>query len=311
MIKSDEIKLWRVIDLYYEQGLTQEEIGLELSVSRVMVSKMLKQAKEKKLVRPVEPRVIDFEDFIIKKYGLRHAVVVANVDDEENLEFLAKISGKFFSEKLLRDNISIAVGPGEKIDRLIKYISPEAENVSVVSLAGGAQIKGQISTSMNAYTLYRKFVKKGGDLYRLPERVKKGKKREALKDEAHREAYEELKKADIYIVPLGGGYKEGSTEYEALTNLNVDVEELRKVSVGHVTGFAIDENGDKVESHYYDHVIMLDFETTKENVKSKEKDVVTIAVGEECITTVIAGLRGGLFNTLFTDSLIAEAVVKA
>jgi DNA-binding transcriptional regulator LsrR (DeoR family) len=73
--------LYKVTKAYDEDGLTQEQIGERLGLSRVKVSRMLQQAREEKIVQitvvPPQDSNVDLERAIEAKYGLEEAVVVS------------------------------------------------------------------------------------------------------------------------------------------------------------------------------------------------------------------------------------------
>jgi deoxyribonucleoside regulator len=76
---ADPRLLVRVARMYYGMELTQEEIGSRLGLSRFKVGRLLERAVRESIVRIeiVHPaaRLIDVEEALIEKFGLRAAVV--------------------------------------------------------------------------------------------------------------------------------------------------------------------------------------------------------------------------------------------
>lgn len=77
---SDVRVMVRVAQLYYRMHLSQAEIGERLGLSRFQVGRLLDRAVEESIVRieVVHPsaRLVDLEDSLVARFGLRAAVVV-------------------------------------------------------------------------------------------------------------------------------------------------------------------------------------------------------------------------------------------
>src|SRR5512146_2920229 len=71
--------LVRVARMYYGMNLTQEQIGSRLGLSRFKVGRLLDRAGRESIVRieVVHPvaRLVDLEDALVARFGLRAAVV--------------------------------------------------------------------------------------------------------------------------------------------------------------------------------------------------------------------------------------------
>jgi DNA-binding transcriptional regulator LsrR (DeoR family) len=81
-IASDRKKLlYKIAKSYYEDGLTQGEIGKRFGISRIKVSRLLQQARAEKLVQITitsqESSNADLERELEAKYGLDEAVIVS------------------------------------------------------------------------------------------------------------------------------------------------------------------------------------------------------------------------------------------
>ena len=76
--------LFKIATAYYEDGLTQEQIGKRFSLSRVKVSRMLRQAREERIVQinvlPPQDSNVRLERRLEREYGLDEAIVVSTSD---------------------------------------------------------------------------------------------------------------------------------------------------------------------------------------------------------------------------------------
>jgi len=87
----------RAARLYYEDGLTQQQVADELGVSRPKVSRLLTRARAEGIVRItiVDPFATfgEVEQHLVETFGLREAVVIA---------------GEGLSEEALRRRLGLA-----------------------------------------------------------------------------------------------------------------------------------------------------------------------------------------------------------
>src|SRR4030066_1158940 len=95
----------KIARLYYEQDLTQSEIGERLRLSRQKVQRLLQQAKEQGIVqiniRPVRGVFSDPEAALEQRFNLREAVVVETTDFEDQ-HVVAREVGAGAAEYLMR-----------------------------------------------------------------------------------------------------------------------------------------------------------------------------------------------------------------
>lgn len=90
MAQLDELRLIaRIARMYYEWDMRQSEIAAQLGISQATVSRLLDRAKKEGVIRITinVPKGVytELEEGLIKKFGLRDAIVVDSLDDEEML----------------------------------------------------------------------------------------------------------------------------------------------------------------------------------------------------------------------------------
>src|SRR5690606_39652962 len=93
----------RVAWLYYHQGLTQQDIGDRLGLSRVKVVRLLARAREEGIVqiRVDHPslRYVELEEQLRRRFGLQEAVIVPSSETEEQIR---EALGQFAARSLGR-----------------------------------------------------------------------------------------------------------------------------------------------------------------------------------------------------------------
>ena len=90
MARVDELRLIaRVARMYYEWNLRQSEIAKQLGLSQATVSRLLNRSIEEGIIRISvnlpEGVYTELEEDLVKKFGLRDAIVVDSLDDNEKL----------------------------------------------------------------------------------------------------------------------------------------------------------------------------------------------------------------------------------
>lgn len=77
---QDQRLLYKVAKAYYEDNLTQQQIGGRFGLSRVKVSRMLSKARSSRIVQisinPPQSSNADLEREVEAKYGLKEAVII-------------------------------------------------------------------------------------------------------------------------------------------------------------------------------------------------------------------------------------------
>ena len=86
--------LYKIAKAYYEDGLTQEQIGERLGLSRAKVSRMLQRAREENVVRitVLAPESnADLERALEDRFGLDEAVLVSTPGEDKDADEIVQI----------------------------------------------------------------------------------------------------------------------------------------------------------------------------------------------------------------------------
>ncbi|RLC91423.1 MAG: hypothetical protein DRI79_02805, partial [Chloroflexi bacterium] len=102
----------RAARLYYEDGLTQQQVADELGVSRPKVSRLLTRARAEGIVRItiVDPFATfgEVEQHLVETFGLREAVVIAGEGlSEEALRRRLGLAAASYLRRTLRDGLRV------------------------------------------------------------------------------------------------------------------------------------------------------------------------------------------------------------
>jgi deoxyribonucleoside regulator len=184
----------RVALMYYRMHLTQEQIGERLGMSRFKVGRLLDRAVRESIVQIdiVHPaaRLIDLEDALVDRFGLRAAVVVdvpfASTDraaQEMARESVAGAAVRYLAE--LRPTGSIGVSWGRTMLELARQLEPGWTSATEIVQLNGATSRSSEPTRANE--IAERFGTTTGASIRLlaaPAIVGSPELRQALEDDA-------------------------------------------------------------------------------------------------------------------------------
>ena len=161
--------LVEVARLYYEQNLTQAEIGRQLSLSRSTVSRMLQRAREAGIVTITVKydvaRDHKLEDALRSAFALREARVLSSSrrSSDSIRNRLGKL-GAILLEESLNDNSTLGVSYGRSLANTVEQVRPRlSEGLTVVPVIGAL---GSDNPLIEGIDLTRQLATKLGARYR-------------------------------------------------------------------------------------------------------------------------------------------------
>ncbi|HEY68512.1 MAG TPA: sugar-binding transcriptional regulator [Thermoflexia bacterium] len=302
----------RAARLYYEDGLTQQQVADELGVSRPKVSRLLTRARAEGIVRItiVDPFATfgEVEQHLVETFGLREAVVIAGEGlSEEALRRRLGLAAASYLRRTLRDGLRVGVGWGRTLRATVEALNNERQvAIHAVPLIGGI---GQVSPSFQVNDLARRMAEAFGGTWQAlyaPAFVGDTQARDALLNHPDvklvMEGWETL---DVALVGIGHfAFQRQSSmffaEYMAQTLLQ-ELEE--RGAMGDLCGRFFDIYGRQCILEAGVIGISLD------QLKALDH-VIGVAGGKEKMTAILGALRGGYLNVLITDTVTAQAVLE-
>ncbi|MCU1490874.1 MAG: hypothetical protein JWM85_2279 [Acidimicrobiaceae bacterium] len=299
--------LARVARLHFEFGLTHQETANSLGLSRVKVTRMVKQARESGLVTIVVASDVgpyaELEQELMRHFGLAEALVVPppNLGSRSLRTMLAQGILRHM-HAVLRSDMTVALGLSRTIGEAARLaaLAPQARrSVTFVSLVGAVREDGMGGeTPFGApATLARAF---GGAVEHVhaPIIVRSGDvAQELMQDPAIATTLERAAKADVLFAGVGGrndridyasqGYLEPE-EWEKLVAAGME---------GDICARFFDRNGRAVDHEVSRRVIGLGLDELQ-----KIPSRVIAAGGPSKVDAIGAVLRGGLATVLITDA---------
>jgi len=317
MARNDNVRLMtKVARMYYSQSIRQTEITERLNIHQSTVSRLLKRAYEAGIVRisVTVPTGIhaDLEEALESRFGLREAVVVDSItNDEGQIVRDLGSAGAYLME--------LAVKPGEVIGisswsasllEMINAMHPTKVGTAnkVVQILGGlgnpaAQMHATHLTERLAYLI-------GGTAVLLPVpgvTTSIDAKKVLLKETYVRSAMELFDRMDMVLVGIGAVEPSRLLASSGNVFSSQELNQLRKQgAVGDICLRFFDSAGEPVRTDLTERVIGMSLPQIK-----KAKRVIALAGGKRKVDAILGALNGHWINVLITDRWTAKSVLEA
>src|SRR5260370_1176769 len=138
----------RAARLHFEFGLTHQDTAAALGISRVKVTRLLKQARQAGIVKitvvaDISP-FAELEERLAGAAGIREAIIVPVAGESGAARSMLARGAASYLERVMRDGIVVAVGLSRTIAEMPRWLnSTRPTRASFVSLAGALRVGGQ------------------------------------------------------------------------------------------------------------------------------------------------------------------------
>jgi DNA-binding transcriptional regulator LsrR (DeoR family) len=311
MLEREEL-LAQVAHFYYEERLTQDEIGRRINASRSTVSRLLQQAVDCGIVRiiidyPWE-RTHDLEQRLVERFHLREAqVLLSKGRDEETVRQGMGVLAARLIDREVTDGAILGISYGRSLACTMAALSPKRRvSTTVVPIIGAL---GSDNPFIDGPELVRHFAQiYGGEFRYLPAPllVDDARTRNSLLQSP--QIFETLalaRRANIVLMGIGAltpGYS--SLIWAGYLNER-ELAWLRdQGAAGHMAAQFYDVNGR-----------FLDLEVNQRSVGIGIKallgkdPVIAVAGSEGKAEAILGALRGRYLDVLVTDDTAARKVL--
>jgi len=309
--------LVKIARLYYEQDMTQAQIGERLRLSRQKVQRLLGQARDEGVVqisiRPIMGTFSDIEKAIEGHFNLREAIVVETTAYEDQ-PTVAREVGAGAAEYLIRilqphDKIVISWGGSllGMVNALFSDPLPkDVEDVMVIQGLGGL---GDPNSEVHGSDLTRRLAKAlGAQAFLLPAPGVAGSRSayDALYGDPHvAEALQRARTANLAFMGIGAPRQDSILVREGTIVSWPELANLREQgAVGDMNLRYFDERGQMILSDLDSRVIGLTLDEIRQI-----GHIVGVAGGSAKLNAIQAALVGKLIDVLVTDHLSAQRLL--
>lgn len=307
----DTADLVKAARLYFQDGMSQQEVAQSIGTSRSNVSRMLAAARERGVVqvRIVDPAGRDgaLETELADAFGLVEVRVAAFEPGTSPLDKVGMLGARWLLD-CLRDGQTLALSWGTALQRLVWSVtSDRGHEVEIVQLVGGLS---RVATASTGQELVRELAVRLGASYRYlhaPALLNSPEASAALAGERSiAESLDAARRADLAFVGIGAVGHGSSESIVREMNLSEDERDLFLAAgpVGDICARYFDLDGRALHGPTDDRVIAVDLDDLR-----RIPTVVGVAAGREKAPGVLGALRGGFVDVLICDSGAARGVL--
>ena len=300
----------RAVWLYHVEGCTQNDIAVQLGISRVMVVRLLADARRRNEVRVIVSaplaELIELERAIEARYGINRVIVAPFAyPDGDPVMVIAAAAGNFISG-LMKPGMTVGVGWGRTLYNTLPFIVAETlENFRVVSLLGGIAAARRFNPAEFAWQFAELFQAEGF-LIPAPAVVDSPETKHALLERCGLSAiFEMADKLDVALLSVGG-ISNLTTSYRTGYISESDRRSLIDAgAVGDILYNFINAKGDAVDHDVNDRVISVKLSAIR-----RAHERVLVSGGKEKRLALRAAITTLSPTTLITDEQSAEDLLK-
>lgn len=310
---GDKKLIYKIAKAYYQDDLTQHDVGHRFGLSRVKVSRLLQQARDDGIVKiaviPPPGTYGDLERQLEAKYGLDEVVIVApaHYDKSNIVREVGQAAADCLVRSLQGDEI-VGMSWGATLRAAVDALPTRNwPRLTVVQIAGGL---GRPEAEVYGSDLSRRAAQALGGRSRMipaPGIVASQLARDALMADTHlTETLALAARADVALVGLGALTSDSVVLQGSALLTNDQIAELkRRGMVGNIALRFYDADGRPVEHEVNDRIIALDLEQI-----TRIPRVIGVAGGPDKLESIRAALCGSLINVLVTDDRTATRLLN-
>jgi DNA-binding transcriptional regulator LsrR (DeoR family) len=312
---GDDLRLlYKVSALYYDQGLTQSEIGDRLTLSRSKVSRLIQQAHDRGIVRitimPPTGLHLDLEHQLERRFQLREAVVV-DVPDPISWAGVGRqigVAAAEYFQRTLRDGDVIGVSWGVMLNAMVEAMHPQqTQNVTVVQILGRL---GYHEEDTHSSDLCRRMARLlGAKCVPLPapciadtEQV-----RQAILSDSHvQKVMDLIPRLDTVCVSAHVPEHTFAIIRDSSAMTQAEIDDLMDRNVaGDIVLHFFDAQGQPIGCQLDRRVIGISLDQLKQVGR-----VIGVSGGPDKVVSLRAALVGGYITVLITDQYTASALLQ-
>ena len=310
-LSEEDHLIIKVLRLYYERHLTQNEVARRMGFSRPKVSKLISEGRARGLVKiEIATPGEDFaalEISVEDRHGLPEAVVASSEESREATELSVGAAAAAVLARMCTRSTVLGVSWGRSSRALADAVGPQAFAAGkVVPLVGGmGRAESALhSNQIAAAIAERLFVE---SLYlSAPAIAPSAQSREELmRMPGIEEVLAEGAACDVAVVGIGGILPSSTLVGAGYFSKEEFIGLKDRGVVGDVCFHFLDAGGRPCLPEFSRRVIGLTLDRLREVPK-----VVGLATGAEKAEAVAAAIRGGYVSTLVCDRELAEALLE-
>lgn len=299
-----------VAKLYYQSDYSQQEIALQLGVSRPTVSRLLQYAKEKGYVKI---NIIDpFDDLdklsnqLREKYGLKDVRIVFSPKDDyvSSREYISKEAAEYLEETIKNGDI-IGVSWGTTMYEVAKQLTAQnVKGVEVVQLKGGVSHSEVNTYASETISLFAEAFQTVPRYLPLPVIFDNAIVRQMVEEDRNIKSTIQMgSQANIAVFTVGT-VRDEALLFRLGYLSEAEKKILKQNSVGDICSRFFNENGEICNLQIDNRTIGISID----ELKQKEKSIL-VAGDKHKVKAIQVALKARIANILITDQYTAKRLL--
>jgi DNA-binding transcriptional regulator LsrR (DeoR family) len=309
---TDNTLLYKIAKAYYEDALTQDQIGKRFGLSRIKVSRLLQQARQSRIVQITITPPMDSFGELERELELAYAldeVVIAATTGYEQLAILPKLgmAAAAYLARSLSDQQVLDLSWGTTLLAVVDALASQSlPDLRVVQMLGGL---GRLESETYGADLTMRMAQTLGARMRLlpsPGIVASKLVRDALLQDINiAETLALAGRADLALVGIGAPMSDSVIVEAGILN-TAELAELKAMgAVGDIALRFFDAEGQAIDHPINDRIIGLDLAQIRHIPR-----VVGVAGGDGKYEVIRGAVRGNLVDVLITDEITATRLLQ-
>ena len=301
----------QVASKYYIEEKIQSQIAEELYLSRTKVSRLLKKAKDEKIIEIKINYDCDSLNYlrnkVIEKYNINNVIVINTMTDyASTLNELGKAAAnKLFD--LLHNNVNVGVSWGRSVRSTVENLkTKKIENAQVIELFGAISYE---MDSDHMLSIGSKLAEKiSGQFYPLPAPLymkDKNTRKSLVNTPIIKNTLDMNKKCDFILTGIGViGSNIPQKIWDNYLDDDIKNDITQKNGIGFLCAHFFDDKGKFLDLEINESIIGIDKETIENT------NIICVASGKEKVPSIRAALKGGYIHTLIIDDQALKKVLN-
>jgi DNA-binding transcriptional regulator LsrR (DeoR family) len=312
-LATDSDLLYKIAKAYYEDGLTQSEVGNRFGLSRIKISRLLQEARHTRVVQititPPPNSFADLERQLEAAYGLDEAILVESdtATSSTPLTALGRATADYLARTLGEKDV-LGLSWGTTLLATVEAMTPHnMPEVQVVQMLGGL---GHVESEVLGGDLALRMAQALGARVKLlpsPGIVASKVVRDALiKDSIIADTLQLAAHANIALVGIGSPTQDSVVIKSGILSEG-ELDELHAVgAVGDIALRFFDGKGRAVNHPINERVVGLELGQIRGIPR-----VIGVAGGQTKFPVIRGALQGRILDVLITDVAMAQRLLDA
>jgi DNA-binding transcriptional regulator LsrR (DeoR family) len=307
---DQESLLMKVAWYYYEQGMTQQEIGKRLGFSRTKIVRLLATARDKGIVQIKlvgrYTSCLEKEESLKDKYELLDAIIIPTGKDFQSTKESVGKACALYLTKILKNDDILGVAWGTTLYEVGRFLeTTKNRNITVVQLMGGLNTSDAFNPQEIVRQIATKLQAKGIWLNTPAVVATPEIKNALLTDNGVQDTLHQAKYCHKALLGIGDISQTASLLVSrALSREDMD-DLIAHDAVGDIMGWHYDVQGNMVDSKVIDRVLSVPL-SELHNIELR----IGVANGEKKVAPFVGALRGKYINVIITDESTAESILS-